>query len=200
MCKVTKKWHFFDVGLKSQFHKPISDKTLKGEVSMSEENNNNEGNFNDSELQDIMAEIESLEQESLEDDAAQEEVVAEEAPVELSEDELPADEPVAEHVAEHVEPEPVQEDNVAYMAEGSSFKPSAHGSEVEFHGKGQMNFEMNFPIGEGHAELKVMNGEVVLSFGDISFSLSESECHAKMPGGASFSIPVSQNSVAKKAA
>jgi len=153
--------------------------------------NEKEANFNDTELQDIMAEIESLEQESAEETALYDEQLVNAKESSSEEDIL--DEALLENEKEELK------DNVITLSPENTSRHEEQ-APVEFYGKGSMSLSMNFPIGSGQAELQVDEGHVVLSFGEVSFTLTESGCEAKMPGGVSFTVPVESMTSVKKAA
>lgn len=72
--------------------------------------------------------------------------------------------------------------------------------QMQFSGMGNMNFNLNFPVGEAQAEVQVKDGKLLVSLEGVELTLSEDGCEVSMEGGVKFSVPVSSKSAGKKAA
>lgn len=187
---------------------------------MSQQDDNQEQSFNDAELQDIMNEIESLEREFVEEES---EAVAE-APVEAE----PVETPVNEAPVEEVETQPVSEetpiaeteeesaaelvseveddqyeDNVVSMDQRRESPVEAATSgqpgTMQFSANGEMDLNLNFPLGDSQAQLTIKDGKLLVTMAGVELNLSEDGCEVSMEGGVKFSVPVSATA-AKKAA
>lgn len=184
---------------------------------MSDDNQNSDGSFNENELQDIMNEIENLEKDFVEEQSSEPEV--EEVKAESTEsnnsdaDELQStiDAEIAElnAITEVAQPEDSEEieatDNVMSIlqdAEATS-SPTYSGSPVELTCNGDMDFNMNFSLGENTANVKVnKDNGLSVELDGVSLTMNEiTGCTITLPGGIKFTVPLtSENTSANKKA
>ncbi|MBT7608129.1 MAG: hypothetical protein HN576_00130 [Bacteriovoracaceae bacterium] len=189
---------------------------------MADNKENSDGSFNDDELQDIMSEIENLEKDFIDEkgitadvtpEPISEEEVFEEAPVndpqidlqstidaEIAELDaiIEVSQPEIEEQEAEVMAEKQQEDNVVSILqnqdtfENTNYESTYSGTPVELSCNGDMNFNMNFALGESLANIKV-DKEMGLNvqMEELSLSISEKEgCVISLPGGIKFTVPL----------
>jgi hypothetical protein len=160
--------------------------------------------FNDDELQDIMNEIEDLEKEFGGDSTSEEEMVISKPKKTELQDKIDQElEAVANAMIPEADDSP--EENVVAM-ENSTLAAtpsptSENGAHMDFSGSGQMNFNLDFNIGEHTAHLKVdgSNGFVVEMSGVYIHINEEHGCTVEMSGGVKFNVPFPAGSTKKAA-
>jgi hypothetical protein len=193
---------------------------------MSDDNQNADGSFNDNELQDIMNEIENLEKDFIEEQSSTEieatseveELKAEAIDSSENESQSESDDLQSTIDAEIEELNAITEvtqvdeseeieqtDNViSIMQEPATQIASTYsGSPVELTCHGDMNFNMNFSLGESTANVKVdKQTGLSVELDGVSFTVNEeSGCSISLPGGIKFTVPLtSASSTANKKA
>ncbi len=164
-----------------------------------------EQNFNDAELQDIMNEIENLEREYEEEDSSSSASKSEETSLELTDADLAElseldgelssveEEQVEEEDFEGSQEQPQEAEIVEMRPEAQAVGTSGAGP-MNFSGKGQMDFEMNFQIGSSQAHLQVQQDQGLhIKMDGVALHIDESGCQVKMKGGVQFSVPFDES-------